>query len=50
VCGAKKPALWNPPTGERQPAESTQSEHGGQTVTTVHLVLEAVTAVFFVRD
>lgn len=48
--GAKKLALWNPHTGERLPAESTQSEQGGQTVTTVRLVLDAVTAVFFVQE
>ena len=48
--GARKLALWNPHTGERQPAEWAQSEQGGQTVTTVHLVLDAVAAVFFVQE
>jgi hypothetical protein len=48
--GAKKLAIWNPHTGERLPAESTQSEQGGQTVTTVRLVLDAVKAVFFVQE
>jgi hypothetical protein len=48
--GARKLALWNPHTGERPPAEWAQSEQGGQTVTTVHLVLDAVAAVFFVQE
>ena len=48
--GARKLALWNPHTGERKPAEWTQSELGGQTVTTVRLVLDAVAAVFLVQE
>jgi hypothetical protein len=48
--GQKSLALWNPHTGERQKAEATQAETGGQTVTTVHLVLAPVTAVFYVKE
>jgi hypothetical protein len=48
--GQKSLALWNPHTGERQKAETTQAEAGGQPVTTVHLVLAPVTAVFCVKE
>jgi hypothetical protein len=48
--GKKSLALWDPHTGERRPAESTQSLENGQPVTTIHLVLDPVKAVFFVTD
>jgi hypothetical protein len=48
--GRKSLALWNPHTGERQQADATQAEAGGQPVTTVHLVLAPVTAVFYVQE
>jgi hypothetical protein len=48
--GGKSLGLWNPHTGERQKAEATQAEAGGQPVTTVHLVLAPVTAVFYVQE
>jgi hypothetical protein len=44
--GRKSLELWDPMTGERRPADATQSEE----TTTVHLVLEPVTAVFFVGE
>jgi hypothetical protein len=48
--GQKSLALWNPHTGERQKAETPQAETGGQPVTTLHLVLAPVTAVFYVKE
>ena len=48
--GRKNLALWDPHTGERRQAETTQSEQNGQPVTTVHLVLDPVKAVFFVEE
>ena len=48
--GDKNVAIWNPHTGERQPAETAKSESSGQPVTTVHLVLPPVTSTFFVQE
>ena len=48
--GAKKLALWDPLTGERRPAGVTTSEINGQAVTTLHLMLDPVKAVFFVQE
>jgi len=42
--GKKTLELWDPLTGERRAAEATPSDGS----TTVHLVLEPVSAVFFV--
>jgi hypothetical protein len=47
--GKKSLSLWDPHTGERREAETTQSEQNGQAVTTVHLKLDPVKAVFFVE-
>ncbi|MBS1854177.1 MAG: hypothetical protein JST11_02340 [Acidobacteria bacterium] len=48
--GARKLQVWNPHTGERQPADAAQSETGGQAVTTIRLSLDPVKAVFFVSE
>jgi hypothetical protein len=48
--GRKNLSLWDPHTGERHKAETAQGEQGGQPVTTVRLVLDAVKAVFFVAE
>jgi hypothetical protein len=42
--------LWNPHTGEKSKAEVSVSDIAGQPVTTVHLVLPAITSVFFVEQ
>ncbi len=48
--GDKNLAIWNPHTGEQENAEVEKSEPSGQPVTTVHLVLPPVKAVFFVGE
>jgi hypothetical protein len=48
--GKKNLAIWNPHTGEKSKAQITSSEVAGQPVTTVRLVLPAVTSVFFVEE
>jgi hypothetical protein len=48
--GKKNLALWNPHTGERSKAQTTASEAGDAPATTVHLVLPAITSVFFVAE
>jgi len=48
--GAKALRIWNPHTGESQPAEFTTADANGQPVTTVHLVLAPVTSLFYVRE
>ena len=42
-------AIWNPHTGGQEPAEFTPSEANGQPVTTVHLVLPAVSSRFYLQ-
>lgn len=46
--GKRNLEIWDPHTGERRAAETTQSDQNGQPVTTVHLALDPVKAVFFV--
>ena len=48
--GKKALGSWNPQTGEPQQAELTTGEANGQPITTVHLVLPPVTAMFYVQD
>lgn len=48
--GRKSLKIWNPHTGETQAAELTPGETGGQPVTTIRLVLPAVSSLFYVGD
>ena len=48
--GAKTLAVWNPHTGETEPAEATSATVEGQQVTTVHLALGPVKSLFFVQS
>jgi len=48
--GKKALRIWNPHTGDSQPAELTAGEANGQPVTTVHLVLPAVSTLFYVQE
>jgi hypothetical protein len=48
--GRKALRIWNPHTGDSQPAELTAGEANGQPATTVHLVLPAVTSLFYVQE
>jgi hypothetical protein len=48
--GKKALRIWNPHTGDSQTAELTAGEANGQPVTTVHLVLPAVSALFYVEE
>jgi hypothetical protein len=48
--GRKALRIWNPHTGDSQPAELTAGEANGQPVTTVHLVLPAVSSLFYVQE
>jgi hypothetical protein len=48
--GNENVAFWNPQTGARQPAETGHSEVSGQSVTTVRVVLQPVSAVFLVSE
>ncbi|SPE32854.1 hypothetical protein SBA3_1920034 [Candidatus Sulfopaludibacter sp. SbA3] len=44
--GARPLRVWNPHTGEQQPAEFTQ----GNDVTTVHLLLPPVSSLFYIQE
>jgi hypothetical protein len=48
--GKKALSIWNPHTGGQEAAELTQAEASGQPVTTVHLVLPAVSSRFFIQE
>jgi hypothetical protein len=48
--GRKALRIWNPHTGDSQPAELTAGDANGQPVTTVHLVLPAVSSLFYVQE
>jgi len=48
--GKKSLKIWNPHTGEAQPAEFTSGEAAGQPVTTIHLTLPAVSSLFYVAE
>jgi hypothetical protein len=48
--GRKALRIWNPHTGDSQPAELTAGEASGQPVTTVHLVLPPVTSLFYIEE
>jgi hypothetical protein len=46
--GDKALTVWNPHTGERQPAEFEFGQTNGRRITTVHLVLPSVSSLFFI--
>lgn len=46
--GAKSLRIWNPHTGESQPAECASAAADGQQVTTIRLVLPPVSSLFYV--
>ena len=48
--GKRSLTIWNPHTGEQQPAEFAQGNANGQPVTTVHLVLPSVSSLFYVQE
>ena len=48
--GNKSLALWNPHTGDKEQLETTVSETDGQSITTVPLVLQPLTSVFYVQE
>ena len=48
--GKKALRIWNPHTGGQEAAELTESEANGQPVTTVRLVLPAVSSLFFIQE
>ena len=48
--GRKTLRTWNPHTGEREQAEITRGEAGGQPVTRLQLVLPPVSSLFFVQE
>lgn len=48
--GHKELGIWNPHTGERQPARYTHAESGGSPVTRVKLTLPAVSSLFYVQE
>jgi len=48
--GKKALTIWNPHTGDQQPAEYTASEVNGQPVTVVRLVLPSVSSLFFIQQ
>jgi hypothetical protein len=48
--GRKTLQIWDPQTGEPRPAELTPGDANGQPVTTVHLMMAPVTALFYVGD
>jgi hypothetical protein len=48
--GRKALRIWDPHTGDSQPAELTPGEASGQPVTTVHLLLPPVSSLFYVQE
>ena len=46
--GRKDLKIWDPQTGDPRPAEFTNGDANGQPVTTVHLTMPPVTALFYV--
>jgi hypothetical protein len=46
--GKKALTVWDPQTGDSRPAELTSGDANGQPVTTVHLTMPPVTALFYV--
>jgi hypothetical protein len=48
--GKKELRIWDPQTGDSRPAEIADSSDKGQNITTVHLVLPPVTALFYVQE
>jgi hypothetical protein len=48
--GRKALRIWNPHTGDSQPAELATGEANGQPVTTVRLALPPVTSLFYVQE
>jgi hypothetical protein len=48
--GKKALRIWNPHTGGQEAAELTPAEANGQPVTTVRLVLPAVSSLFFIQE
>jgi hypothetical protein len=46
----KKLVLWNPHTGEKEQLEISVSESDGEPVTTVPLVLQPLTSVFYIQE
>ena len=48
--GKKVLRIWNPHTGGEDTAEFNPSETNGQPVTTVRLVLPAVSSRFFIQE
>jgi hypothetical protein len=46
--GKKDLKIWDPQTGDPRPAEFTNGDANGQPVTTVHLAMPPVTALFYV--
>ena len=48
--GKKALTIWDPQTGDPRPAELTNGDANGQAVTTVHLTMPAVTALFYVGE
>jgi hypothetical protein len=48
--GKKVLRIWNPHTGGQEAAELTPAEANGQPVTTVRLVLPAVSSLFFIQE
>ena len=50
LSGNKNLAIWNPHTGQRDKADISVSETAGQPVTTVPLVLQPLTSLFYVQE
>lgn len=48
--GAKDLAIWDPHTGEGRPAQATQARTSAGPVTTIHLALPPVHALFYVQQ
>ena len=48
--GKKTLRIWNPHTGGQETAVLTAAEINGQPVTTVRLVLPAVSSLFFIQE
>jgi hypothetical protein len=48
--GKKALRIWDPHTGGQEAAELIAAEANGQPVTTVRLVLPAVSSLFFIQE
>lgn len=48
--GSKKLRIWDPQTGESRPVETTTGSIAGESITSIQLAMDPVTALFYVEE